>query len=90
MLLTPDTGSMLLLLCRFMKTYVLLAGLWFAKEKPPMNLFLSPLIEEVNRLFKEGMSVLVSVYHCVLSTMYVAQVYVEVCNLITINQCLIY
>ena len=42
-------------MCRFVRDNVLLAGLWFSKDKPPMNLFLSPVIQEINNLYREGM-----------------------------------
>ena len=39
---------------RFSRRNMLLAGLWYSKEKPTMNTFLLPLIEELNQLYEEG------------------------------------
>ena len=36
-----------MLMHRFMRDNVLLAGLWFSKDKPLMNLFFSPVIKEI-------------------------------------------
>lgn len=45
----------ILLYQRFLKRHVLLAGMWFCKsDKPPMNLFLLPIIEELNKLYNIG------------------------------------
>ncbi|XP_070392858.1 uncharacterized protein [Dermacentor albipictus] len=35
---------------------VLLAGLWFGEQKPDMNCFLKPFVDELNRLSSEGLS----------------------------------
>ena len=35
---------------------MLLAGLWFSKDKPSMHSFLRPIVDEVNDLFTNGMS----------------------------------
>ena len=39
---------------RFSKQNMLLAGMWYAQEKPTMNMFLYPLICSLNALFKDG------------------------------------
>ena len=40
---------------RFLKRHVLLGGMWFCKsDKPPMNSFLLPIIEDVNKLYTTG------------------------------------
>ena len=40
---------------RFLKENVLLVGMWYgAAKNPPMNVFLAPIIEEVNKLYTEG------------------------------------
>lgn len=39
---------------RFSKKNIILAGLWCSREKPPMNVFLKPLIESLNDLFNNG------------------------------------
>ena len=33
---------------------MLLAGIWFSKEKPPMNVFLRPIIDEINEIYSKG------------------------------------
>ena len=33
---------------------MLLAGLWYSKEKPTMTTFLYPLLMELNNLWKNG------------------------------------
>jgi len=40
--------------CRFSKQNLLLAGLWYAPEKPSMNMFFYPLVHSLNDLFKDG------------------------------------
>lgn len=35
---------------------ILLAGLWFGSEKPIVDCFLQPFVEEMNRLSSVGMS----------------------------------
>lgn len=42
---------------RFSKSHMLLAGLWYAEEKPTMTSFLRPLVEEISILHKEGILV---------------------------------
>ena len=46
---------------RFSKRNMILAGMWFSKEKPTMSSFLEPLMNEVNDLSRTGnMSVIIS------------------------------
>jgi 5-methylcytosine-specific restriction endonuclease McrBC regulatory subunit McrC len=33
---------------------MLLAGIWFSKEKPLMNVFLRPIIDEINEIYSKG------------------------------------
>ena len=33
---------------------MLLAGIWFSKEKPLMNVFLRPVIDEINEIYSNG------------------------------------
>ena len=33
---------------------MLLGAMWFAKEKPPMSIFLRPLLDTLNHMYKEG------------------------------------
>ena len=35
---------------------MLLAGLWYSKQKPTMSTFLRPLVSELNELFEKGLS----------------------------------
>ena len=42
------------IVCRFSKRNMLLAGLWYSKEKPTMCTFLAPLVEEMNDLYVNG------------------------------------
>ena len=39
---------------RFSRQNVLLAGLWYGEQKPPMSIYLKPLIDSVNTLYREG------------------------------------
>ena len=39
---------------RFQKRYMLLGGIWFSKSKPPMNMFLRPLLKDINKLQSTG------------------------------------
>ena len=45
-----------LLLCRFTKRNMLLAGLWFSKTKPTVTTFLRPLMSTMNELYQNGES----------------------------------
>ena len=40
--------------CRFNRKNLVLAGLWFSKEKPTMTTFLEPLIQDLNVLADKG------------------------------------
>ena len=42
------------LICRFSKRNMILAGLWYSRDKPTMTTFLRPLIDELNCLYKDG------------------------------------
>ena len=44
----------IILLYRFSKQHMLLAGLWFDTHKPTMSTFLYPLMISLNRLYLEG------------------------------------
>ena len=33
---------------------MLLAGIWYSKDKPTMTTFLKPIIEEINELYTHG------------------------------------
>ena len=33
---------------------MLLAGMWFSRDKPSMNTFLRPIIDDVNELYSKG------------------------------------
>lgn len=39
---------------RFSKKNKILSGIWCAKEKPTMNLFLKPLMDSMNELYFKG------------------------------------
>ncbi len=39
---------------RFQKRYMLLGGIWFSKSKPPMNMFLRPLLDDIAKLQSTG------------------------------------
>ena len=41
--------------CRFSKKYLILAGIWFSKDKPTMESYMHPLVEKVNELYYDGM-----------------------------------
>ena len=41
-------------LFRFQKRYMILGGIWFSEDKPTMNSFLKPIIDEINCLYSEG------------------------------------
>ena len=43
-----------LVLYRFLRHNILLAGLWFDKAKPPMNMFLLPVMKEMRELQENG------------------------------------
>ena len=47
---------------------MLLAGLWYSKEKPTMNTFLTPLIDELNDLYENGKALasLTAKYKCIM------------------------
>ena len=34
---------------------MVLAGMWFSKDKPTMNSYLRPIIDEINDLYATGM-----------------------------------
>ena len=44
--------------CRCQKRFMCLAGMWFSRDKPTMNTVLKPIIDEINALYTEGISVL--------------------------------
>jgi hypothetical protein len=39
---------------RFLRKNMLLAGVWYSKDKPTMTTFLKPIIEEINELYVHG------------------------------------
>ena len=39
---------------RFSKKNVLLAGIWFSRDKPTMTTYLAPVIPEINKLTSQG------------------------------------
>ena len=39
---------------RFQKQNILLGGMWFAKSKPLMNVFLKPIVDDINSLYNTG------------------------------------
>jgi hypothetical protein len=45
---------MLCFLHRFSKKNMMLVGLWCSDEKPPMNVFLRPLLDSLNELYVNG------------------------------------
>ena len=44
----------LFIVCRFSKDNMLLAGLWFSREKPTMTTYMHPLMKELNHLSRQG------------------------------------
>ena len=45
---------------RFAKKNMMLAGIWCSKEQPIMNVFLKPLVDSLNDLYKNGILHLLS------------------------------
>ena len=43
-----------ILLSRFLKQHMLLLGIFYSKEKPPMNVYLRPIIDDINKVYKQG------------------------------------
>jgi len=33
---------------------MLLLGIFYSKEKPPMNVYLRPIIDDINKVYKQG------------------------------------
>ena len=33
---------------------MLFGGMWFSRSKPPMNIFLRPLLDDINKLYTDG------------------------------------
>ena len=53
---TTDTQTHHTCTCRFKRKNVILAGLWFHKEKPVMSTFLRQLVQEFNILHDKGIN----------------------------------
>lgn len=47
---------------RFLKSNLLLAGLWYGEQKPTMTTFLSPFIKEINHLSDQGIHMYMYIY----------------------------
>eukprot|EP00731_Ephydatia_muelleri_P006669 Em0003g917a len=39
------------------KRYTILAGLWYSKQKPTMSTYMKPLVDKLNKLYKDGVEV---------------------------------
>ena len=42
------------ILYRFLRQHMLLLGVFYSSDKPTVNMYLRPRIDELNRLFTEG------------------------------------
>eukprot|EP00731_Ephydatia_muelleri_P035226 Em0106g11a len=42
---------------RASKRYTILAGLWYSKQKPTMSTYMKPLVDKLNKLYKDGVEV---------------------------------
>ena len=47
-------SSPFILLSRFLKQHMLLLGIFYPKEKPLMNVYLRPIIDDINKVYKQG------------------------------------
>ena len=59
------------ILCRFSVKNVLLCGIWYCYDKPNMHTYLKPIVDTLNRLHKDGMSIHSDPPHVTLSPLYV-------------------
>ena len=78
-------NEMKCLLCRFKRQHMLLCGILYSSNKPLMNMYLRPIVDDLLRLFREGKQIHVVVCRHSMYTVHVC--FVISCLLAPRNCC---